>query len=432
MAASAPALTGLSPKEALAAALLTVKNRSPWMFGTLLFLKRTWAPGTKTVGTTENGRLLADPEFINKVAAEADGIEKIATVLEHEFMHLVLKHGDRGRAMGLSTSEELARWNKAGDLGINPLLRDQNRKFPECVPPLMPEQYGFEVGLTAEGYYSLLKEYDKEHGEPPPGVGPCSGNCCSNNHGTGESDTPGQDDGQGPPLPTGPQMDQKMAEAASGMREAVAKNRGLGSAGILRTLDEILAPPRVRWDEKLRRLVSFFGEHKPGTHHPTFNRMSKKQGGLGYGPGSARMPTTYSNPVLVGVVLDTSGSMGAYEMGSILPEAEQIIKHARGEVVFLACDASVNAMVKIKNTAGLIANAKGGGGTNMLPAIHALQAMEPKYRPKLVVFFTDAFVGDIGPEPEEFKVIWCSTTKHTESLKWGEVVILCDDDEPVA
>lgn len=395
------------------------------MFGTLLFLKRTRSPGSKTVGTTESGRLMYDPETVAAWAAEKDGISKIATVLEHEFMHLVLKHNKRGRALGLEGAEELTRWNKAGDLAINPLLRDQNRIFPDAAPALYPEAFGFEVGLTAEGYYSRLVEHEKKN-PPPPGGGACSGNCCSHNHGQDDSDQPDPNE-PGAPQPSAPQMEQKMAEAQQGMKEAAMKNRGLGSAGILRTLDELMAPPKVRWDEKLRRLVSFHGEHKPGNHHPTFNRMSKKQGGLGYGSGSARMPTTYANPVKVGVVLDTSGSMGSAEMGAILPEAESVIKHARGEIVFLACDAAVNAMVKVKNVNQLMANAKGGGGTDMMPALNALRAMDPRERPKLVIFFTDGYIGDIGEEPPEFKTIWCCTTDYVESFKWGDVIKLNDD-----
>lgn len=423
----APPATLMSPPDLMAAALLTVKNRSPWMFGTLLFLKRTWAPGKDTIGVTESGRLLADPQMISNIGGEQSGVEKIATLLEHEFMHLVLKHVKRGRALGLHTPEEIDRWNKAGDLAINPLLRDQNRLFPDKYPPLMPEDFGFEVGLTAEGYYSRLKEDEEKNGKPPPGQGSCGGHCCSQHEetGDGEGDDQGSDP-NGPPLPTPPQMDQKMAEAQAGMKEAMQKHRGQGAAGLLRTLDELLAPPKIRWDEKLRRLVSYYGEHKPGAQHPTFNRMSKKQGGMGYGVGSARMPTYYACPVKVGVVLDTSGSMGSAEMGQILPEAESIIKHARGEIVFLACDAEVNAMVKVKNTKELIANAKGGGGTDMLPAIRALQAMDQRERPKLVVFFTDAYVGNIGPEPTEFKTIWCSTTGHNNALVWGDVININD------
>ena len=413
----------MSAEDALAAALLVVKKRSPYMYGTLIFLARTKVPGKGTIGVTYDGKLLYDPEAVISFASEKNGLSKLGTVLEHEFMHLVLRHDRRARKLNLETQEELERWNKAGDLSINPLLAEQGREFPS--QPLMPENFGFEVGLTAEGYYSRLRDEDaKNKNKQAPG--PCNGHCCSQHSGGSgdDSDDDQQAPGQ-PPPPSQPQVDQQIAEAGMSMRDAI-KNRGNAAAGILRTLDELLAPPKVRWDEKLKRLVSFHGEHRPGQNRSTYTRPNKKQGGLGFGVGSPRLTSTFSSPTDVGIVLDTSGSMGKAEMESILPEACEIITQARGKVTFLACDAAVHSMEKVGSVQELLQHVKGGGGTDMKPAIQAVRGMHPSERPKILVLFTDGYVGDIGPEPEEFKTIWCCTTESTGDLTWGDVIRIND------
>jgi predicted metal-dependent peptidase len=100
--------------------------------------------------------LIYNPDFFAKLTDK-----EMTGVLKHEFYHLIFEHvtGDRiNNATG--DTKITKRWNIATDLAINSNLIGE---LPEGA--LYPEKgpfEDFEVGLSAEQYYALLKDKEEE------------------------------------------------------------------------------------------------------------------------------------------------------------------------------------------------------------------------------------------------------------------------------
>lgn len=191
-----------------------------------------------------------------------------------------------------------------------------------------------------------------------------------------------------------------------------AQQHGIGSvpAGMARWAEKLTTPPKVMWQQKLATLGRSAVARRAGATDYTFNRVSRRQAGYGFGVGKMIAPALVSRQPNVVIALDTSGSMGQSEVDRAVTEADAIMRNIGGEVHLIACDCRVHVTMKVKSIRELLAQIKGGGGTDFRPVFEELRNLRPV--PDVMIFITDG--GGWAPEfpPGKTRVIWLLVGSH--------------------
>ena len=143
--------SGLSWSDKLAAGRLFAIQKWPWMRAAIFGMIPHPVEGFDTFGITKDGILI-----VGIPAAEKWSVKEIGTVLVHETCHLLRNHASRRE----SIDPILKLWGWAVDAEINDDLREAQWPFPEN--PVFPEQFKLPEGLTAEEYYSALRDMLQE------------------------------------------------------------------------------------------------------------------------------------------------------------------------------------------------------------------------------------------------------------------------------
>jgi len=234
----------------------------------------------------------------------------------------------------------------------------------------------------------------------------------------------------GNPLPDEPKEDKDgrskadlqrvRREVAEAVREAASRSRGSVPGGWARWAEDFSKPPKIPWQQKLARFARAAVAYRPGAGDFTYRKPSRRQGGIGFGAGRPVLPAMHSPKPEAAIIVDTSGSMGTAQLETAIREARGILLACGTGVTFLACDAEVHAMKPVKHWKEMLGLMKGGGGTNMRPAFEEVSKM--RKRPDVVICITDGYIGDPGPEPRDYKVIWLSVAAPDRFAEWGEFV----------
>lgn len=333
-------------------------------------------PLAATDGTT----LYVNPTNFSKLS-----LEEAKGVLKHEVMHPALMHNWR---RGTRTQQN---WNIACDAVINNIIKDEGGALPEGGVD-MP----MAKGLTAEQVYAQLPP------EPP-----------------GKSGGGGQNDPNGNPM-DGDVLDapDQSAQAEAQMRQRIAQAAQVAKAmgKLPKNLEEIFGEilnPRVGWKEILREFLTEIARTDYSFARP--NRRFVAQGGY--------LPGLHSEGSMrkLGIVIDTSGSIGGEEIKQFFGEVCGAIEEVSpGQLVVVYCDAAVNHVDHFDSPSvgEVAASAKrvGGGGTNMVAAIDWLEENEPDVSATIVM--TDGYTPFGEPRGN---VLWGITTAGMEA-PWGQTV----------
>jgi predicted metal-dependent peptidase len=226
--------------------------------------------------------------------------------------------------------------------------------------------------------------------------------------------------------------------AAQAVKDHAAQH-GVGSVpdGWVEWADLQLAAPKVPWEQKLARAIKHAVGSRPGAVDLTWRRRSRLQGGLGFGVGAPVLRGTHAPIPRVGIGVDTSGSIGAEEINRAGSEIEAILKTVQADVDFMAADAAVQSDVRVRSLAQVVANLKGGGGTDFRPMFKRFAEKNPP--PEMVVFITDG-CGPAPATPPPYAVIWVlvgayrsrpqmyAGDKPVGECAWGEFIEV--DDKP--
>jgi predicted metal-dependent peptidase len=418
-------MSTLSPSQKLAAARLSAARRFPYFTSALLSLSPRLAPGLGTMAVTHRAVLLWDEK-----ALEGWSVNQIAAVLVHEIGHLLRGHHGRCAAMGADPKL----FNLAGDAEINDDIVAMGLDLPG--DPVLPKHFDKEDGLTAEEYYHAAVQ----KGAQGPAGPQAGGGWCGSAGGQAVPGEPADDDKGGRSAADLARIQQETAEA---VRSHEAKN-GQGSvpAGWSRWAEGALAAPKIPWQAKLARCTRAAVAYRPGAIDYRYSRMSRRQGGVGFGPGKPVLPAMIAPVPQVMVAVDTSGSMGDQEMQRALSETASILAAVGAEVDFVSCDAQVHSDRKIRHWKEIAALLKGGGGTDFRPVFDA--AMRKRPRPEVLVFVTDGCGPAPSRPPPGVKVIWLlvgpyrqkpqgfqsngeDDHAHTGEVNWGEFIEIDDD-----
>lgn len=468
----------LSAIQILTAGRIIAKRAAPYFRTMLHSFESRIMPGLGTVAVTKRGILFYDPEFVEQLTPPQMGGLWI-----HECMHRIHRHAER------CGNRDPRDFNRAGDLAINPAVKDMGLELPDGeFAGLYPENFGWKRGLTADEYYDLLRklgaqqqqtmvgnfvavagEGDEEEdgdgtGQEASGDGDGGGEDADHDHpgggsgdeqddqqqpgggggGDGQEDKPKAGGGwcgscAGRPIPNEPkdegggkgdgrsdaELERINRQTAEAVREYAQKGRGKIPDSLKRWADGFLAPPKIPWRAKLARLVRSAVAWRPGAVDHRWDGPGRRQAGLGYGPGKPVMPRLRAPVPRVAVAIDTSGSMGQAEMVDALRETRGVLTAVGAEVDFVSCDAQVHGLGKIAKIEDVAKLLKGGGGTDFNPVFEALEKRKP--RPEVLIFVTDG----CGPAPE-LPPPWCRTVwvlvgpYKQRPVEWGEAIEVDD------
>lgn len=397
----------MTPKMKISTARYLAMGMCPY-FSVMLYklVFKEVPPGTlpmPTLGVTDRAVCLYEAEAVNAWTEK-----QLAAVIIHEINHLVRHHSKR------CGTRDKAKWNLAGDAEINDDLQAMRLPLPGV--PFVPENVPAPRGLTAEEYYAKMEENEGKGGnksKPPPqpqvGAGQC-GSCSGHNDRGKQEESESEVDKQHGRSET--EMEMARDQVAQSVQQHAQKGRGHVPAGLARWANEQLAPPKIPWETKLARACRRLVNHRPGAVDYKFSRLSRRQAGVGYGPGKPILPGLVEPVPNVAVGLDTSGSMGHDEILAGARETAGIMKAVGVGVTFIACDAKVHAVKKVSTPNELSACIKGGGGTDFRPIFEAVENMAP--RPEVFVFITDGCGPAPTHAPKGVSVIWLLTGPYRQ------------------
>lgn len=299
-------------------------------------------------------------------------VEEWIFVMAHEFLHVGLQHHTR------SHGRNVYLWNIACDFVINDWLEEMQ---VGSMPPGLLLDNGLR-GKSAEDVYDIIMTNVRQFKKTDTFRGYGKGDILGETEDlTGEK--------------RGISLDDFFKNALmQGLEYQMGQGRGLIPAGLVQEIRALSMPP-IRWDVKL---ANWFDENIVlKDKHRSYAHPSRRQASTPDIPRpryvrmeSDRMAATF------GVVIDTSGSMSAEQIGKALGA---IASYAAAKEVpavrVVFCDAAPYDAGYLETEA--IANrvkVKGRGGTRLQPAVDLLERAHdfPKDGPILLI--TDGWIED--------------------------------------
>lgn len=212
--------------------------------------------------------------------------------------------------------------------------------------------------------------------------------CGSGAHGQ-ESDYEDGDPGADNPGISEAENEAIQREIAKNLEEE-QNTRGTVPAGMRRWAEKVLAPPKHDWRKEFAKKVRKAVNRAWGHEVRTWRRLGRNSAATNYRYLS---PSSYTPVPKIGIVLDTSGSMGGGQAGSRLhiacSEVQGICKQVGAQVTFLSVDAQAGEVTEINNFQDAVRKGAmtGGGGTDMRVGIASMEDMDDP--PQVCVVLTD-------------------------------------------
>jgi predicted metal-dependent peptidase len=318
-----------------------------------------------TFAVDQKWRLYVNPDRLNEWT-----VLESAGVLLHEVGHLIRDHA--GRARTLDVRDEVAGelWNIAADAEINDDLLSAGVDLPAT--PVTPGRLGERDGLTAEYYYSRLREMDVV---PDAGWAHCGAGC----HGL-DSENPG--DVAGVPGLSGVESMLLRKRTAEAVMAAVASGQGNVGGGWIRWAEAHLRP-QLDWRTLLAASVRSGFAAVTGNADYSYRRPSRRRV-----PGVV-LPSMHRPLPRVAIVVDTSGSVGESQLETAWTEVHGCLRRLGARRDLLSVYAADVDLHRLSGAPARQMALVGGGGTDMAAAIDQVLSISP--RPDLFVVITDGF-----------------------------------------
>lgn len=410
-------------------------------------MKRVPVDGCKCIKTLVTDKAIElhyDPQLVEQAE-----LSKLRFHFVHEILHLIYRHMFR-----LTYSADcvdlgyLANKPPKNYIPINPVKasdvaadlaanRDMVCLFPDY------EQYGLVVkdipkfnmpefnSASSEDIEKYICDTYLKVTQASKGKGDGKKEGQGNGQGNGGTDVNGKHVDNHNPATSKEESDlikrvkQRMVEGA--VSDAINRG-GLAQGDVPATLqnelDIITRPPRKDW----RTLLSEFVKASiPKDSNRTWGRINRRLPYLIKGKRAKRIP-------LIGVAIDTSGSVSSEALKAFLEEINHIRKVHGSDLDIVQCDCEISNTVHVKAKQKLPTQVFGGGGTEFIPALEWFDKAQRK--PDVVVFFTDLLVGDndVPKEPRSYELLWVSVTEaqceHFQELgSYGKFIYMNPDEE---
>lgn len=199
---------------------------------------------------------------------------------------------------------------------------------------------------------------------------------------------------------------------------------GNGTANFVTAMVNLMAPPKVAWQDIFRRKTSrVVGDLVVGKNVKTYTRTDRRYGG---GRGQAIFPGKKNIAIKVTVGVDQSSSIDNDDNRRTLGEVAGILKEAtkatRDGIKFFTVDTEVKNIQPVKRLEDL--KLIGGGGTRMGAAFEYINSLPPRDRPDLFVLATDGFLLD-----EDWENIYRHVTRtHNGRLLYRTVILVTNKE----
>lgn len=452
----------LSARQTLAAARMVVKKHLRFFSVAVYNLIPVETPGLGTVGVTHRWVLMYDPDVLVQW-----GIKGTVGALIHELGHLLRGHHKRAERLGVLPHEHFLA-NVCQDAAINP---DQPPQFPLPVNGILPHKLNppQDTGLPWETYFkNCRRQQGAQQGQQ--GQQPQAGQQQGQQPQAGQQGQQGAQQGQqgqqsqqgqagqqghighgrcgscaGNPLPGEPpdgkvegqgrsdaEIYRIKKQVARDIQREAKKDAGTVPGNWARWANKQLDPPQVRWEDQLARSGRHAVAHKAGQLDYSYDRPSRRQGALGYGPGVPVLPRMVAPIPETMLLVDTSGSMRKDEISLVMSEGAGIMRNLETRMRFGCFDAQMQGTVEeVRDIKEAVSRLKGGGGTSFNVVFKAIEKL--KKRPDILVIGTDG----CGPAPRfnplpNVKVIWLLVGrsaqrpyyKRGEFIQWGEFITI--------
>jgi predicted metal-dependent peptidase len=367
-------------KLRIMAARILAQSRWPYVSTLLYSLKLIESDPQEipTMAVDTGWRLYYSADFVMSETAEA-----LATVLLHECMHCMLEHGKRFEALPLATKNNTI-WNYAGDCAINQVLDDSHFQWTEVTPVRYKdiEEQGVDRTMSTETAYSVMVEYQKNH--PELHRDHDCGSVSGGRRRQYELDPHDQDS----PAASVNQQDNILDSVASAI--LAAQNDGRDIPEALTRIARDRLEPQLNWKKLLAFNLRSAISNVAGRRDYTYSRPSRRQSAINSGATKFIFPAMRQpQPPCVGIVLDTSGSIGDDTLDLYLSEIRGIFTAVgiSSGLYVLPTDSKVHEVEKIRSFDLRKVRIAGGGGTDMSVGIY--EALKIRPRVNIVVILTD-------------------------------------------
>lgn len=357
-------------------------------FFATLALGLQYLPDTSIKTTCTNGvHLKYNPAYIEKLS-----IDELAGVFAHEVMHNALFHNTRRQY------RDKAKWNKATDYAINPMLIESGFLLPEGY--LDSDLY---LNRSAEEIYNLMPVSDDEKQDE-------NGDEDSNQDTIGSSH---QDKGMGEveDLPS----DMDTHEAESNMRQVLvqasmtAQRQGKMPESLQRLVDQMLRP-RHDWKQILAQYLSEIARNDYSWKKPA-RRL------LHCGIYIPSLESLETGKIIL--IVDTSSSIKDQLINQFTAEVQDIANAFSIGLMVIYVDTTVQHVQEIAPDEHIQLKPKGGGGTDFKPGFVYID--KNNLDPKAVVYLTDGECNSFPIEPD-YSVIWAQFGDYSFKPPFGQVI----------
>ena len=349
---------------------------------------------------TDGKSLFYNAAFVDQISdAELRG------VIIHEVLHVALCHHTR------RGNRDAKLWNVACDYVVNSIVRKLGFALPDGA--LFDSRWDGDT-IESEAVYSALNNTTPDpdgdesgDGQDESGDGDGDGQDGNGDGQDGDADGDGQDVGGGAPgqfgdvLDAAPSHDKDALKAA----EMDARTRVISAAQIAAAqgkadafTESMLGKARQTPRDLFAVLANFCDESLRTS--PSMARPNRRMI-----PHGVYMPSQMSDGMSrLGVVLDVSGSVFAYQdklatFLDALNNARDVSAPDLTDVV--QCDTAIRDRQEFEEFESVSVDLKGGGGTDMQPALDELA----KVSPAAIIVFTDCEFWDAPTDPG-VPVIW--------------------------
>lgn len=394
--------------------------RHPFFASILMRRPMISDPSVGTAGVDKRGQIYYNPAFIETLT-----LEQAIFLLCHEVMHVVCQHAAR-----LGTRDHL-RWNIAGDMWINDILKSDNigqfipggvdapgskdkttddlynslpqQQCPSCGGGIGPPQPGGGQGQSQQG-----KGKQKGKGQPQAGGGhnhAPTGQPCSCPGGAGAMGGIGQDllDRGGPVSPDEARAIEAETKVMVAQAAQTAKSMGR-MPGTLGAFIAQLIESKVPWYDILER---FMVAHTKS--ESTWARRNRRY--KAYLPWIGKTPTMGS----ILLQIDVSGSISQQELNHYAGHMARIVELCRPEKVHVTyVDTRVCKHVEFDPSNGddLKLEFYSGGGTDMEEGFRWADKQLDDI--EVIVCLTDGYTSFTTP-PTDTPIVWVVSSNVTPS-----------------
>jgi predicted metal-dependent peptidase len=334
--------------------------------------------------------------------------EQIA-VLIHETRHILSGHvfrkGERDHQL----------FNVASDIAINQTIKN----IPDGA--MLPETFGFPENKTAEQYYELVlekqkeqikeKEEAKKNGEKwegpsdgSPDLTPCDPDIedCKGGDSSGNGKASPLDNHDGWDSTDGQNEDLAKSVTEKMVKDAMDKSRGNLPGDIASILERWSTKPKVSWKQVLRRYMA----SKPGSKISTIKRRDRRfPRRMDLRGRKTHIDTRY---IVAGI--DTSGSMSNEEILNGLTEINEIAKLNNGDLKIIQVDTEIQGVQEFDPKKEF--KRVGFGGTYM--GVVPEYILKNNIQCDVLVMISDMFIEDVISDKNWNKfnkpVIWLNTS----------------------